>query len=165
MEVWNGLWNVDDELSLRIWHQLLRQGRRIVAVGGSDSHVTDQPVGRPQTVVFGEEMSTSGLIDGMKNGRCYVAESNAVTLGLSASRDCDTVTVTTEVCGTPGATISLITDTGCVARTKSDADGTGNLAWTAPRGEARFARVEIRSRSRFPSMLALSNPVWLDAIA
>jgi hypothetical protein len=86
-------------------------------------------------------------------------------LGLSASRDCDTVTVTTEVCGTPEATISLITDTGCVARTKSDADGTGNLAWTAPRGEARFARVEVRRRSRSPSMLALSNPVWLDAIA
>lgn len=165
MEVWNGLWNVDDELSLRIWHQLLRQGRRIVAVGGSDSHVTEQPVGRPQNVVYAEEMSTSGLIDGLKNGRCYVTESNAVMLGLSVSRDCDTVTVTTEVCGTPDATISLITDTGCVARTKSDADGTGNLAWTAPRGEARFARVEIRRRSRFPSMLALSNPVWLDAVA
>ena len=41
MEVWNGLWNVDDELSLRIWHQLLRQGGRITAVGGSDSHVSD----------------------------------------------------------------------------------------------------------------------------
>ena len=33
MEVWNGLWNVDDELSLRIWHQLLRQGRRIYGGG------------------------------------------------------------------------------------------------------------------------------------
>ena len=56
IEVWNGLWNVDDELSLRIWHQLLRQGRRITAVGGSDSHVAGQPVGRPQTVVDAEEL-------------------------------------------------------------------------------------------------------------
>ena len=55
MEVWNGLWNVDDELSLRIWQQLLRQGRRITAVGGSDSHAPDQPVGRPQTVVYAHE--------------------------------------------------------------------------------------------------------------
>ena len=49
------LWNVDDELSLRIWQQLLRQGRRIAAVGGSDSHASTQPVGRPQTVVYAQE--------------------------------------------------------------------------------------------------------------
>ena len=60
---------------------------------------------------------------------------------------------------------SLITDTGCVGRAKTDADGAGSLACTAPRGAARFARVEVRRRSRFPSMLALSNPVWLDALA
>jgi hypothetical protein len=28
-------------------------------------------------------------------------------------------------------------------------------------GEARFARVEVRRLARFPSMVALSNPVWL----
>ncbi len=58
MEVWNGLWNVDDELSLRIWQQLLRQGRRITAVGGSDSHASSQPVGRPQTVVYAQGLAT-----------------------------------------------------------------------------------------------------------
>ncbi|HEX3288953.1 MAG TPA: CehA/McbA family metallohydrolase [Mycobacterium sp.] len=165
MEVWNGLWNVDDELSLRIWHQLLRQGRRIVAVGGSDSHVSEQPVGRPQTVVYAEEPSTAGLIDGLRHGRCYVAESSGVTLAFNASRDRDTVAVTAEVRGAHDTTISLITDTGCVGRAKTDADGAGSLACTAPRGAARFARVEVRRRSRFPSMLALSNPVWLDALA
>ena len=64
MEVWNGLWNVDDELSLRIWQQLLRQGRRITAVGGSDSHVPSQPVGRPQTVVYAR-----GTVDGRPDRR------------------------------------------------------------------------------------------------
>ena len=87
MEVWNGLWNVDDELSLRIWQQLLRQGRRITAVGGSDSHVSTQPVGRPQTVVYAQGPSTPDLVDGLRRGRCYVTESSAVTLVLSAFRD------------------------------------------------------------------------------
>ena len=68
MEVWNGLWNVDDELSLRIWQQLLRQGRRITAVGGSDSHVSDQPVGRPQTVVYAQE-----LVDAVTSSMASVA--------------------------------------------------------------------------------------------
>ena len=58
MEVWNGLWNVDDGLSLRIWQQLLRQDRRITAVGGSDSHASSQPVGRPQTVVYAQDLAT-----------------------------------------------------------------------------------------------------------
>lgn len=162
MEVWNGLWNVDDELSLRIWHHQLRQGRRITAVGGGDSHVAQQPVGRPQTVVHAEELSASGLIDGLRRGRCYVAESKAVTLELNASREHGAATVTTEVRGAPDATVSLITDGGCVARAKTDSTGSGTLSWSASTGSARFTRVEVRRRSRFPSMIALSNPIWLD---
>lgn len=162
MEVWNGAWNVDDELSLRIWHQLLRQGRRITAVGGSDSHVAKQPIGRPQTVVHALELSPSGVVDGIRRGRCYVAESNAVTLDLNASRDGAAVTVAAEVRGAPDATVSLITDGGAVARTRTDSSGCATLSWSVSACVARFARVEVRRRSRFPSMIALSNPVWLD---
>jgi hypothetical protein len=162
IEVWNGLWNVDDELSLRIWHQLLRQGRRVVAVGGSDSHLVGQPVGRPQTVVYADELSSSGLIEGVRRGRCYVAESSAVRLTLNGSREADMVIVTAEVCGAADATVSLITDNGCVGRARTDADGAGVLRWTSPAGASQFARVEVRRRSRFPSMVALSNPVWLN---
>nr|WP_257720766.1 CehA/McbA family metallohydrolase [Mycobacterium sp. JS623] len=86
MEVWNGLWNVDDELSLRIWQQLLRQGRRISAVGGSDSRTCAQPVGRPQTVVYARGLAMPHVVDGLRRGRCYVTESSAVSLQLSASR-------------------------------------------------------------------------------
>lgn len=179
MEVWNGLWNVDDELSLRIWHQLLRQGRRIAAVGGSDSHAASQPVGRPQTVVFAEDMSTPGLIEGLRLGRCYMAESSAVALALRASRDDGTtagpgetltvpsstaVTVAAEVRGAPDCTIALIGDGGCVGRAKTDDSGVGRLTWTGRGAEARFARIEVRRRTRFAQMVALSNPVWLQAL-
>ena len=179
MEIWNGLWNVDDELSLRIWHQLLRQGRRIAAVGGSDSHVRDQPVGRPQTVVYADELSTQSLVDGLRKGRCYLTESSAVTLALGASRDGGTaamgpgetlaaphgadVTVTAEVSGAPDTSIAVVTDGGCVGRVKTDTSGTGTLTWTTSAGKARFTRVEVRRRARFPSMVALSNPVWLHS--
>jgi hypothetical protein len=180
MEVWNGLWNVDDELSLRIWQQLLRQGRRIAAVGGSDSHASTQPVGRPQTVVYAQGLATRDLVDGLRRGRCYVAESSAVSLVVSASRERGAstagpgetltvppgadVTVTAEVSGAPDANIALVTDGGCVGRVKSDASGDGRLTWTTSGGEARFVRVEVRRRARFPSMVALSNPVWLQPL-
>ena len=80
LEVWNGRWNVDDELSLRIWQRLLRQGRRVVAVGGSDSHGKHQPVGSPQTVVHAGELSTPAIVDGLRCGRSYLARSREVAL-------------------------------------------------------------------------------------
>jgi hypothetical protein len=172
MEVWNGLWNVDDELSLRIWQQLLRQGRRIAAVGGSDSHVSAQPVGRPQTVVYAQ-----GIVDGLRGGRCYLTESSAVTLALNAFRGDgaavgpgetltvrpDTpLTIAAEVSGAENSSLAIITDVGCVGRAKTDDCGSAKLRWDCMAGEARFARVEVRRRTRFPSMVALSNPVWLQ---
>ncbi len=87
IEVWNGMWNVDDEVSLRIWHQLLRQGRRVTAVGGSDSHISEQPVGSPQTVVYAQDSSTPALIAALRGGHCYIAESSAITLALNVSRE------------------------------------------------------------------------------
>jgi hypothetical protein len=176
MEVWNGLWNVDDELSLRIWQQLLRHGRRITAVGGSDSHASNQPVGRPQTVVYAQGLSQPDLVKGLRRGRCYLTESSAVTLAFNASRGDgaaagpgetlavrhDTpLTVTAEVTGAADSSLAIITDGGCVGRVKTDDCGAAKLRWDCMAGEARFARVEVRRRARLPSMVALSNPVWL----
>ena len=86
VEVWNRLWNLDDELALRIWHRLLVLGQHIAAVGGSDSQ--HQKVGRPQTVVFATGASPSSLIEGLRGARCYIAESDAVTVRLSATAHC-----------------------------------------------------------------------------
>ena len=85
LEVWNGRWNLDDELSLRIWQRLLRQGRRVVAVGGSDSHGEHQQVGSPQTVVHADGLSTPAIVDGLRCGRSYLARSCDVALELTAS--------------------------------------------------------------------------------
>src|SRR3984885_2799932 len=84
LEVWNGRWNVDDELSLRIWQRLLRQGQRVVAVGGSDSHGKHQPVGSPQTVVHANELSTPAIVEGLRCGRSYIVRSRAAALELTA---------------------------------------------------------------------------------
>jgi hypothetical protein len=165
-------------LSLCLWHQQLRNGRRIVAVGGSDSHGPHQPVGRPQTVVYTDDLSQTNLIAAMRRGRCYVAESSAVTVALNASLDDGTTTagpgetlqvpagaratVTAAVRGAPDASIAIITDAGCVGRTRTGDSGEGTVRWSAS-GDSRFARVEARraAHARFPSMLALTNPVWL----
>lgn len=183
IEVWNGAWNLDDEASLRIWHRLLRRGRRVIAVGGSDSHGPHQPVGRPQTVVHAEGSSAPELVAGLRRGRCYLAESSAVQLTLTASSEvggrllcagpgdtlpiagADDLTVTATVRGAPDSRIAIITATGRAAAACTDGSGVGSVRWTGSGDRMRFARAEVRSRAFPRSMVALTNPVWLPAIA
>lgn len=183
IEVWNGRWNIDDEMSLRIWQRLLQHGHRIVAVGGSDSHGAHQRVGLPQTVVHAAQLSTPALVEALRRGRCYVAESSAVTVELTASGGAggDTVTagtgetlvvpptapvtVNASVCGAPGTSLAIITAAGCATRVAVADSGVGRLRWTATGTQDRFARVEVRrpARGRLPGMVALTNPVWFGA--
>lgn len=180
VEVWNGKWNVDDEVSLRTWLRLLRSGRRITAVGSSDSHGPHQPIGKPHTVVHAEELSVAGLVDAVRRGRCYLAESSSVTVSLSAEVGSGTatagpgetllaphdasVTVTGIVLGAPDTTVGIITDTGRVARATIDGTGTGSVQWSGTAADIRFALIEVRhvSRTRLRPMVALTNPVWLE---
>jgi hypothetical protein len=180
LEIWNGRWNVDDELSLRIWQRLLCQGRRIVAVGGSDSHGKHQPVGSPQTVVHAGGLSTSAIIDGLRCGRSYLARSCDVALELTAS--CPSsgdgvsgpgqtlrvppdapVTVTAVISGAPDTNVALLTAAGCAARASVGRSGRARLRWELDAASARFARLEVREAQRRPlaTMVALTNPVWL----
>lgn len=64
---------------IAFWEKLLRQGYRITAIGGSDNHdATDRagakqsPVGRPATIVYAKELSTRGIVEGVKSGRAFV---------------------------------------------------------------------------------------------
>ncbi|MBV8929579.1 MAG: PHP domain-containing protein [Mycobacteriaceae bacterium] len=180
VEVWNGVWNLDDEVSLRMWHRLLRRGMRIAAVGGSDSHGPQQRVGRPQTVVHAAALSTAAVVAAVCEGRSYVAESSAVMLDVRAS--CggveagvgetltvphnDSVAFDVTVRGAPDTALALITAAGRVARVAVDGSGTGRLRWTTTAAQAGFARVEVRrsQRAGLSSMVALSNPVWLNGV-
>jgi hypothetical protein len=174
LEVWNGRWNLDDELSLRIWQRLLRQGRRIVAVGGSDSHGEHQQVGSPQTVVHADGLSTPAIVDGLRSGRSYLARSCDVALELTASGDGgvagpgqtlrvtpgSSATVTAVISGAPDTTVVLITAEGRVRQ--ATVGPSARLQWDLDAAAARFVRLEVREAQRRPlgAMVALTNPVW-----
>ena len=175
LEVWNGRWNLDDELSLRIWQRLLQQGQRVVAVGGSDSHGEHQQVGSPQTVVHADGLSAPAILNGLRCGRSYLARSCDVALELTASSDDGvagpgqtlqvppdgSVTVTIVISGAPGTSVALITAAGRVRQ--ATVGPSARLQWELDAASARFARLEVREAQRRPlgAMVALTNPVWL----
>ncbi len=116
-------------------------------------------------------------------GGLVVAAHPAVALQLNASHDDGAttaglgetlrvppggdVTVTAAVTGAPEASLAVVTEAGCVGRAKTDDSGAGMVRWTGSGADARFARVEVRraARGRFPSMVALSNPVWFSVVS
>jgi hypothetical protein len=175
LEVWNGRWNLDDELSLRVWQRLLRQGKRVAAVSGSDSHGVHQPVGCPQTVVHADGLSTPAVIDGLRRGRSYIARSSDVAVDLTASgggrvagpgqtlRAAGPVMVTGVISGAPDTNVALTTAAGCVGRASVGPSGSARLQWEIDAWAAGFVRLEIREARRRPlgAMVALTNPVWL----
>ena len=187
VEVWNGPWSFFNQLTLNNWQRLLAGGHFVPAVGNSDSHHSGQVVGLSQTVYRMASLSTAAVVDAVKGGHCWIAESSAVELGLrgtntgptaSTGGPGDLVTVdggaqlavTLSASGVPGTLAQLIGTSGTVlASAFAENDGTVLLQADVDRSE-RFARAEVRRAPRTADpttyqstlpMVALTNPVFI----
>jgi MYXO-CTERM domain-containing protein len=67
------------ETAILYWNKLCAQGFHIAAIGGSDDHKAgvdlggfQSPIGDPTTMVFAEELSAAGILDGIRKGRTVV---------------------------------------------------------------------------------------------
>jgi hypothetical protein len=61
------------------WDRLLAQGLHLAPLGGSDDHsggtgtgAFDSPIGNPTTMVWAEELSAAGIVEGIRQGRTVV---------------------------------------------------------------------------------------------
>ncbi|MGD7054202.1 CehA/McbA family metallohydrolase [Sutcliffiella horikoshii] len=85
VEIWNGPWRKDNEKTLNWWHQQLVNGKRIVAVGGSDVHRPDPFVkhGTPTNWVYAEEKSTESILRAIDYGHLFMTYSpNGPTIDI-----------------------------------------------------------------------------------
>lgn len=186
IEIWNGPWTHDDDVTVLGWHALLVAGRKVVGIGNSDTHHKGQQIGLPQTVVKADRLDVASVIAGLKAGRAWIAESKKVSLDLKAgvgtptatigdsltAGPTDLVKVQLEVSGVPGCAAQLICATGPVGGGIADADGKITATATVPAAVARFVRAEVRRMNGVPNpnplegvlvgqMVALTNPIWL----
>lgn len=150
VEVWNGGWPEANQTSLDWWDSLLRSGRHIAAVGGSDTHHLKNPsgdrLGRPTTWVRASR-TVDGVLAALRNGIAFVSR-DVDGPQLYLSRD------TLRVVDAPGAMLHLVTDRG----TESSATIPSGDWTTAIRVDAAYLRAEVRTPDG--EMLALSNPIW-----
>ena len=189
VEVWNGPWTMDDEGTLERWQAMLVAGTFVPAVGSSDSHRPDQPVGLPQTVVLADTLGVGTVVKALRAGRAWLAESSAVHVGFSVSGPSgsvtcgetlttgprDTVHVRLEARGVAGCMATLIGPAGPVAVAPADDSGRVRLEQTLPGAAVPFVRAEVRrtassaedaptdptTDSVGTTMVALTNPVFV----
>jgi hypothetical protein len=64
--------------ALAIWDVLLRQGRRLTAVGTSDWHRGNGPLGSPSVKVWATDLSTPAILAGLRAGHVVVVADPAV---------------------------------------------------------------------------------------
>ncbi|WP_405982459.1 CehA/McbA family metallohydrolase [Streptomyces sp. NBC_00158] len=183
VEVWNGPWTADDELSLASWDATLCGGggadgdRWLPALAHSDYHRDPDRIGGPQTVVLADDLSREAILAGLRAGRAYAAESSAVSLDFTAvtpggdhagigetltPTGPDTeVLVRLSVTGAEGCELRLVTDQGPVFT----APGAASLEWRTTSARTAYVRAEVRHPPQAPPLpgppAALTNPIRL----
>ncbi|MFC9911456.1 CehA/McbA family metallohydrolase [Streptomyces sp. NPDC127197] len=186
VEVWNGPWTPDDEMSLADWDSMLVSSVRnghdwIPAMGNSDAHRDPDVVGRPQTVVLADDLTREAVQDGIRAGRSYVAESRNVVLSFTASGgrgehagigerldvDRETpVTVRLEASGAPRCTVRFVTDQGVLFTSAPlPVSGAGVVEWRTTPSYAAYVRAELRHEAALGplpgALAAFTNPIFL----
>ena len=85
VELWNDLYWPDNAIAnpkmVELWTSWLNNGVRVLAIGGSDYHYPPKPdlglfgerLGQPTTYVYAEELSVTGILDGVRRGKAYVS--------------------------------------------------------------------------------------------
>jgi hypothetical protein len=90
LEVWTGLYQPDDDASVRQWDVYLRQGRRIHANGGSDIHGLGSAgitlLGTPTNHVYAANLSKGDIVDALRQGRNFITRTiDGAAIYLSAA--------------------------------------------------------------------------------
>jgi hypothetical protein len=163
VEVWNGPWGRLNASSLAFWESRLRAGQRLIAVGGSDTHVLRsqdpdprhaQGLGMPTTwVEAGPNPDARAILAGLRRGRTFVSASPAGPQ-LYLDRVGDAVEVT--VRDAEGAALVVLGDEGAIAA-EAARDGTWSTTALVPDGTT-YVRAQLVGPTG--DLLALTSPVW-----
>lgn len=184
VEVVNGTQSEGPRAGVGFWEEQLQQGRRMTAVGGSDSHnpgAADgpSPIGLPATLVHADALSRDALLAGIQKGRVVVDVRNArgsrLELRLQsddgrsadmgqelAMADGQWATLRSELVYPQPVQLEFIVDgKRHRAALEPGADGAqqASLRWQSD-GKRHWLRVDARAPDG--SLLLLGNPVYVN---
>lgn len=171
VEIWNGHWREMNQQALDWWHQQLCEGRRIVAVGGSDSHGNGHSM--PTTWVYSRACTKEGIMEALDQGHVFVnyaPEGPTLDLTIEKYRMGDVVQVEdlsakeiqiSAAALQQGDIVKIISEKG--VELTIDVEDQQVMSWTAGIGNRLFYRVEIWRHFEQVNnvrLAAVSNPIY-----
>ena len=190
MEVWQAPWRWFNWESLERWDRLLQQGRRIVAVGGSDTHsipparpMHRHGLGEPTTWVYAAgPLTERGILAGIRLGHVFISQDpTGPQLYLTADADGDghyekmmgdviearegePLAFRIQCLGAADRRLRLISDGAILKIVEVDGDDFVHDFSLAVRDHS-YVRAELRGFRGRPErgevVLAMTNPIYL----
>jgi predicted metal-dependent phosphoesterase TrpH len=174
VEVWNGPMRKANIDGIGWWQNMLRNGRKIPLVGGSDFHRSGHIVrfAHPVTHVYASSPAVDDILNAISHGRSYVSASvKCVQLDLHCGehmmgdtvqkQDCQTLKVTASRLR-PGMHLKLVTQDGVAAEWRRF--NHGNIEAEVPVAASwRFAYLLVyRPLFGMEYVRAISNPIYFN---
>jgi hypothetical protein len=181
LEVWNGPWEVINDIALDYWLALLASGRRITAVGGSDYHRAgelwgdaERQLGSPVNwVCVPGEITAQTILDAIRAGHvCLSDEPAGPLLVISAGAD---LRILPGDCASPDQAGSIRLHLSCLGGAGGHLrllDQTGSIHEQPVPGGQFAGEVDldvrnslyVRAELRAPDghLRALTNPIYLS---
>ena len=166
IEIWNGHWPFLNSVSLGIWDMHLAMGRRVVAVGGSDTHFlkgADQGaiprarLGQPSLWVRPEGLtSAASILDEVRSGRSFISAGPEGPQLLLRRAGSDSVSVRTG--SARGLTLALITSGHAFASAAIDRD-LWEGGFPIP---AHASHIRAQLLDSCGNIEAVSNAIWME---
>ncbi len=175
VEVWNGPWKGLNTASLAFWSQRLDEGKRLVAVGGSDSHFHHKPhpaqLGKPCMFILPDgARSPQAVVNGLRKGHAFISESpdgpqlyltsGDALMGDSVARPADNrLLVAVQAVGGNGAVLELHTRAN-VERVPVDSDD-AHIERVVDMSDTPYVRAQLVDLAS-GNVRALANPIFID---
>lgn len=166
VEVWNGPWLLANAISLGLWERLLQAGRRVAAIGGSDTHkLKGIDTGFPPRAKLGQPTvwvkpdgptSMASILAALRTGRSFLSASPNGPQLILEHEGSDMLRV--HVGGATGCALMLIGDRVVVGSFAIDADD-WEMRIPYPM-ERTYVRAQVIDH--VGEMQALTNPVWRE---
>jgi hypothetical protein len=176
VEVWNGPWVQCNKEALDWWQGQLVGGRRLVAVGGSDTHRPNQPTrhGTPTCWVWSRSRSVEAILEAVHAGHLFITYSPE---GPAVELRCGGYMMGDEIAAPPveelqvavsrrreGDIIRVISDRGVEKEITVTGPVPGDeQALSLPVEDRRFYRVEVWryfAQAGRTLMAAMTNPIY-----
>jgi len=166
IELWNGPWELFNQAALDLWEVQIRQGRRVVAVGGSDAH------GTPTTWVYCPgPPSAVALLDALRAGHAFVSEgadgprltmsAGPAMMGDAIPRPPDArLLLTVRAVGGAGSTLEVRGAPGCLLQYPVTGPDEV-ITLTLDVSSTAYVRAQLVSGADSDLLRALTNPIYL----